>query len=185
MKKISLLLMLAVILTMGGVYAAWNYAQGSVPPIPKALDGQTKITDKVVDSNSKGNISVDVSNLSIQIDDANNDHYAELTVSGYIDITFTANKGADASVVENGIALKYALSCSGLQYLEDHIFNFSTAEVVLNEGAPAKMVRIEADELGITLKNDIYLPTVEDYDEFYTALHTGTLMITVSEYIAP
>ncbi len=185
MKKISILLMLAVVLTIGGVYATWNYAQGAVPDVPKALDGQTKISDKVVDSNAKGNITVDTSHLSILIDDANNDHMAELTVTGYIDITFVANKGADDTVVENGIALKYALSCSGLQYLDDHIFSFSTSEVVLNSGNPTKSIRVNANELGITLKNSIHLPTVQDYDTFYTALHTGTLLFTVSEYIAP
>ena len=185
MKKLSTLIALALVVVIGGVYAAWNYAQGSVPSVPKALDGQTKITDKVVDSQSKGNITVTPDNLSITIDDADNDHYAELTVSGYITVTFAANKGADEDVVNDGIALKYALSCSGLQYLGDHIFEFSTEEVVLNDGNPTKEIRIEASELGITLKNDIYLPTVGDYDEFYTALHTGTLMITVSEYVAP
>ena len=91
MKKLSILIALALILTVGGVYATWNYAQGSVPSVPKALDGSTKITDKVVDSKSKGNIYVDPSNLLIQIDDANNDHYAELTVTGSIKITFTPN----------------------------------------------------------------------------------------------
>ena len=90
-----------------------------------------------------------------------------------------------ANVAENGIVLKYALSCSGLQYLGDHIFEFSTDDVLLNDGNPTKEIRINAEDLGITLKNSVHLPTVEDYDKFYTALHTGTLLITVSEYTAP
>jgi len=186
MKKLTVLIALALILTIGGVYATWNYAQGSVPSVPKSLDGQTKITDKVVDSKAKGNIFVDPDNLSLLIDDANNDHMAELTVTGYITITFQPNAGADADVVEHGIPLKYALSCSsGLQYLGDHIFEFSTEDVVLNSGNPTKEIRVNAEDLGITLKNEINLPTVEDYDNFYSALHNGTLTITVSEYIAP
>ena len=173
-----------MIITIGGVYAAWNYAQGSVPNVPKALDGQTKITDKVVDSAAKGNITVDPANLSITIDDSNNDHVAELAVAGYITVTFTPNRGADQAVVTNGIPLKYALSYTGLTYQNQPIFAFSTADVVLNDGNAALTVQIPAEDLGITLANEIKLPTVDDYDQFYAALHTGSIIITVSEYTA-
>ena len=133
---------------------------------------------------AKGNITVNSVNLSITIDDANNDHVAELKVEGYITVTFTPNEGADEVVDQNGIRMKYQLSNTGLIYDEDAIFAYSSAEVVMNNGNAAKSVTIQASELGITLKNSIELHTVAEYEAFKAALHTGSLCITVSEATA-
>ena len=183
-RKISMLIALALIVTVGGVYATWNYAQGDAEATFEALDSVTVITDKVVDAVAKGNISIDVSNLLIKIDDDDNDHHGELIQEGYIQITFTPSQGADANVVANGIPLQYSLSCTGSDFLYngEHIFDYNTAPVVLNDGEPTLSVQIPASELGITLHDDIYLPTVADYDAFKLALASGSLIITVSEY---
>ncbi len=183
MRKLTAIIALMLVVTIGGVYAAWNYAQGAVSKIDAYLDGVTKITEKVV-TTAKGNISVNSENLSITIDDANNDHVAELKVEGYITVTFTPNEGADEVVDQNGIKMKYQLSNTGLIYNEDAIFAYSSAEVVMNNGNAAKSVTIQASELGITLKNSVELHTVAEYEAFKAALHTGSLCFTVSEAAA-
>lgn len=180
MKKLTIIVALMLIVTIGGVYATWNYAQGDVSKVDKYLDSVTKITDKVV-TTSKGTISVDSTNLSIVIDDANNDHTAELSVTGYVQITFTPNDGADADVIANGIKLKYSMSNTGLTHNGDDIFTYATGDVALNGGNATKSIQIPAADLGITLKNAISLPTVADYEAFKASLHTGSLCITVSE----
>ena len=163
MRKLTAIIAMMLVVTIGGVYAAWNYAQGAVSKVDAYLDGVTKITEKVV-TTAKGNISVNSENLSITIDDANNDHVAELKVEGYITVTFTPNEGADEVVDQNGIKMKYQLSNTGLLYNEDAIFAYSSDEVVMNNGNAAKSVTIQASELGITLKNSVELHTVAEYE---------------------
>ena len=105
MKKLTVIIALMLVITIGGVYATWNYAQGDVAKVDKYLDSVTKITDKVV-TTSKGTIAIDATGLSILIDDADNNHVAELSVTGSVTVTFTPNEGADADVKANGIKLQ-------------------------------------------------------------------------------
>ena len=185
MKKLTVIIALMLVVTIGGVYATWNYAQGSVAKVDKYLDGSTKITDKVV-TTAKGTISVDTSAVEIIIDDANNDHVAELSVTGDIVITFTPNEGADANVATNGIVLQYQMSNTGLTYLGNPIFTYNTAVVQLNGGAATKSVTIPATDLGIALYDaGLTLPDVATYEAFKAQLHTGSLCFTVSEVVAP
>ena len=188
-KKLSLLIALSLFVTIGGVYATWNYAQGDAAPVQQALDGVTILTDKEVDAVAKGNIGISLQNVALTIDDASGDHYGELTKSGTIAITFTPSQGADDDVAEYGIPLQYALSCIGSEFIYDgaHIFEFSTDPVPLNDGNPTKSATINVADLEIALNSEhpLYLPTSDDYDAFYAALHSGSLVITVSEYVAP
>ena len=183
-RKISMLITLALVVTVGGVYATWNYAQGDAEATFEALDSVTIITDKVVDAVAKGNISVNVNNMLLTIDDANNDHHGELIQEGYIEVTFTPSSGADANVTANGIPLQFQVSCTGTDftYKGEHIFDYGTDPIILNGGNPTKSVQIPVEDLGISLHSDIYLPTVADYDAFKLALASGSLIVTVSEY---
>ena len=178
MKKLSILVALILCVTIGGVYATWNYAQGNVSSTTKYFDAGTTITDKVVDT-AKGTITVDTTNLKITIDDSDNDFYGEMTIEGYVTVTFTPNTGADATVATNGIALQYALGESGHVYGEGKIFTIDSTVQTLGTGKSFTIGANELEQL-ITL-NQLYLPTVEDYQEFKTALHTGAISITVSE----
>ena len=182
-KRISVLIVLALIVTIGGVYATWNYAQGDTASTFEGLDSVTVITDKVVDA-AAGSIAIDVSNLLIKIDDANNDHIAELYKEGYIEITFTPNNGADASVVANGIPLQYQISCTGTDFVYngEHIFTYTSDPVVINDGEAVLSIQIPASELDINLNGEIKLPTAADYDAFKLALASGSLIVTVGEY---
>ena len=106
MRKLSILIALILCVTIGGVYATWNYAQGNVASTTKYAS--MIITDKVVDT-AKGTITVDTSNLIVTIDDSNNDFKGEMALSGYVTVTFTPNTGADEDVSSHGIPLQYSL----------------------------------------------------------------------------
>ena len=180
MKKISILIVLAMIVTIGGVYATWNYAMDGVDGV--GVDTQVTLTEKVV-STSQGTIDVDASGLSIVIDDANNDYHGELVIDGQIDIEFTADPYADATVKTNGLPMQYELSVTtpwehdGVQ-----IFTVDSNAVAFNGGAGTFTATITAAELMAAIDMcDVYLPTTTDYDEFAAVLTQGEITITVSE----
>ena len=185
MKKLTVIIALMLVVTIGGVYATWNYAQGNVAKVDKYLDSVTKITDKVV-TTAKGTIAVDTTGVSIVIDDADNNHVAELYVTGDIVVTFTPNEGADQDVDANGIALQYQMSNTGLIYGGNPIFTYNTSVVQIDGGAPVLSATIPADSLGLALYDPaLTLPNVDTYEAFKAQLHTGSLCFTVSEVVAP
>lgn len=180
MKKLSLLVALILCVTIGGVYATWNYAENAATSQTKYFDASTVITDKV-ESLSKGTIKVDTTNLKITIDDTNDDFYGELKIEGYVSVEFTPSAGASHEVANNGIKMQYVLgSTENFKYLGNDIFTVDTTAQV--ESAASKSFTIEADELAnlITL-NTVQLPTAADYTAFKAALHSGSISITVSE----
>ena len=106
MKKLSLIASLGCLLTVSGVYAQWIYGQATAGSVSESIIPQMA---GVGDSSKKGTISVLTSGLTIVIDDAG-DYTPKLIISGQVAIGFTANKGADAEVVNNGIKMSYTLS---------------------------------------------------------------------------
>lgn len=180
MKKISILIVLAMLVTISGVYATWNYAMGNVESAD--LSPVVTLTEKVVDT-PKGEIAVDMSGLSIAIDDSNNDYDAELVITGSVNVTFTASDAAPADVKANGIKLQYTVTVSdGWNYEGAAIFTVDADPIALNNGNATFSATISAADLmnAITL-SDISLPTVDDYDAFALALQQGSITITVSE----
>ena len=200
MRRISILILTAMLLTISGVYATWNYAQGDVKSTEAFL--RPTMTDKV-DETAKGTISVDLSNAAIVIDDSNNDHIAEIT---YKDgaaaiVTFTPSKGADPEVFEDGVRLVYSLSVTpNWTYPESG----SEARQIFSVIDPNKkpeitMTRNEVDGVvtftGSILVSEILanlsfgegqgftLSNAASYDAFRTILNRGNIKITVQEYI--
>lgn len=181
MKKLSALIALILCVTIGGVYATWNYAQGSVDNKEEYLDGNTTALAGKVESTDKGTITIDDSALQILIDDVDNNLAGELYITGSIDVTFAPNQGADAEVIANGVALQFALGTTeNFNYNGNPIFAVTTTAQEL--GLVKGTTTISADTLKnlITL-NTLNLPTVAEYDAFRAALHSGSLVITVSE----
>ena len=185
MKKLTILIALALCFTVGGVYATWNYAQGNVSVKTEYIDAQ--LADKVVET-AKGVININLDNISVVIDDTNNDHIAELVIDGYIEVTFTPSSGADDAVTNNGIPLQFALSVTNdWKFDGTDIFALSTTDpVALNDGNATKSVRIEASTLAsmVTLGGEIKLDTVSDYQTFHALIHSGYIGVTVSEITA-
>ena len=87
MKRLSLLMALAMIITIGGVYATWNYQSGVIEGHHMAI-GKIGLTEVKTDG-SKGAITV-TPTVTMLIDDADDNHKPdELTVTGNITITYT------------------------------------------------------------------------------------------------
>ncbi len=180
MKKISLLIVLAMIVTIGGVYATWNYAQDGVDGVD--VTPTVVLTEKVVSTNS-GTIAVDMSSLEISIDDANTDYYGELVIDGQIDIEFTPDTYATAEIKTNGIPMQYELLVTTpWEYNGHQIFTVASGAVAFNSGNPTFTATITAADLLAALQlGEVYLPTVTDYDAFASVLTTGSITVKISE----
>lgn len=110
MKKLGLLAALALVTTVGGVYATWNYV-GSDPSSPASTTKTLTITQGVV-SGSTGKLEVTTPSTLI-IDDAGN------YVPGWGDqcdgdlvITFTPGKGAPEATFQ------YTINITGNSYAD-------------------------------------------------------------------
>ena len=84
MKKLTLLLALMLIVTIGGVYATWSYA-GTNDIADSFAEAKVTITDAVL-TGANGTYTIE-SNLVLSIDQKNDDHEAELV--------FDSNDGKD------------------------------------------------------------------------------------------
>lgn len=184
MKKLGIIIMIAVALTVGGVYATFNYAQKEVAPVTEGL--QTSIAGKDTET-AKGTITVDTSGYLIKVDDFSNNLKTGYQHQGQIKITFTPAKGADENVANNGVKLKLEITINGAnQYNGNPIYKLTGAytnvgHVKLNGG---NEVNGTLDNVSLSDYIEVAqfdLPTADDYEAFKTAFQATTITITVSE----
>ena len=108
-KYISLLIALAMLVTMGGVYAAWVYAETDMTAVHGHI-GSFGLANAEI-NNSKGTITVDASNAHLTIDQTSATNYnANLTATGTILVKFSPSeiyKNSNPDKTE--FAMKYHL----------------------------------------------------------------------------
>lgn len=106
MKKLSLLIALCMLLTIGGVYATWSYV-GSTDIIDAFAESKVTIADAVIEG-TYGIYKID-SNLVLTVDQANDNHEAELVFGSnndqpvYLTVTFTPSVNAPKAIKDNAI----------------------------------------------------------------------------------
>ena len=106
MKKLSLLITLLLCVTITGVYAAWTYAGTN-----DIADVYTefKITIADVKLTGANGTYVITSNLVLVVDQANDDHEAELLFQSndgkdiYLTVTFTPSSNASQNIKEHAV----------------------------------------------------------------------------------
>ena len=202
MKKISILIIIAIMITVGSVYAAWSYAQGTTAS--SEITREINMAQVNTDSN-KGTISVTPSNFAFLVDDVGTiDYVAELTGTGHLTINFTPAAGADASLATNGIQMIATITVvkSGS--------TTGTYTGIDSTGAPVTVVPLKAKEgqnvvaitgngiggttqltaaqilsaLEFNESKSVKLPTKSDNDNFHNILKDYTIKITISEVVA-
>ena len=209
-SKLGFISLLCLVLVIGGVFATWNYAQGSVSSVSDtATIGLTGIgTDS-----EKATISIVQNGVSVQIDDDNNDYRGELVIAGTIDIVVTIKAGADQDAYENGITVKidltedfgdyaFAADASGAAGASKDVILLTSTSLTITKGTANGWVRTDdggtvkftytlttakLNEL-ITLAKtgdlvNVYLPTKANYDEFSAYLSGKTVTLTASEAV--
>lgn len=101
MKKLSLFLALAMILTISGVYAVWTFAEST-----DIMDINTSSLMDMGEATTIGTYGTYkfTNNLKMVIDPkVGTNHTTALYVTGSITITFTPNVYAPADIVANGV----------------------------------------------------------------------------------
>ena len=191
MKKLGLIIIMALVLTVGGVYATFNYAQSDVAAVNKTLD--KTIADAEV-TTAKGTIAIDANSFKLTIDDTTATLKTGLTTQGDVKVTFTPAQGADASVVTDGVDLELKISFANNKYTQNTVdytvFETTIAYgtgVVLGKGA--RNDATGAFEYTVNLGqylavNEIPLPTLADYNAFkawFTNPANASITVTVSE----
>lgn len=204
MKKFGLLVALALIVTVGGVYATWSYSDVSELGKPTSNLALELIQYQVVGGNLTryGN-----TNVTIEIDDSNNDHKAELTAEGSLIMVFTSAAGANDASPENieynvTLELKCTDANGSWEYKNAPIFELTSAAT---SGIKKELKKIESDSFlvpntNITITNqnghyyleisatdiqnivslyqDTVLNTVDEWNAFDSALRNGNIVLT-------
>ena len=199
MKKLSLLVAIALLVTIGGVYATWSYA-GNIAT-ESHMHMSVNLATATEDT-PKGSITMVVNSMDVLIDDTNHDYVAEAVFSGKMGFVFTPGKGASDDVVADGINMQFqVLQDVPKQYLGNDIFVMKktiptafTSMTKVDESnkdtlVPGKTLTpgsfyVEIDS-SIMDQNveiaHIVLDTIEKYQAMRSSLANGVLGITVSE----
>lgn len=188
MKKLSLLIALALIVTISGVYAAWNYAQGSTASVE--ITREINMAQVNTDSN-KGSISATPSDVSFLVDDGGSYHTV-LKGTGKFDITFTPSTGADATTISNGIKMVATVTVRSTNNLKYEGVTPITAKtennanvIDITPSGASKTAELTVDQiLGAVELCDVVLDTKAKNDAFHSVLNDYTIVITISEVVA-
>ena len=127
MKKLSLIMAMVLIATIGGVYATWQYQQDVSMTVEREIT--VTLQGATIDG-AAGQIGVTIpADFSIKVTNVGN-YWTALSASGAdIAITFTPSAGADANIAD-GVTLGYRLELHGSpQYNSEAIFATPVATV--------------------------------------------------------
>ena len=187
MKRLSILIALALCLTIGGVYAAWTYSVGT--PAEQTGNFTVAMGNKVLDDSTKSGTFSVVSMPSFVVEPGNATNYTTTLVkadgSDDLVVKFTPDANASADVKAEAVPaqIKIAVSDFG-NYNEATIITVNTATVDLTwvkQGDGSFNATISADTfLGyLTLAANV-LDTPAKYDTYAAALATGKIDITIA-----
>ncbi|MBE7092339.1 MAG: hypothetical protein E7365_04095 [Clostridiales bacterium] len=176
MKKLSLLIALCMLLTIGGVYATWSYV-GSTDIIDAFAESKVTIADAVIEG-TYGIYKID-SNLVLTVDQANDNHEAELVFGSnndqpvYLTVTFTPSVNAPKAIKDNAIASELYFGVTTLmQYKMDADGNYSES------GTPVDIFKFKNSGNG-TLDNT-FAWTKNDDGTFTYTLNADALKEQIS-----
>ena len=192
MKKLGLIILMALVLTVGGVYATFNYAHADVDSKSATLNkGIAGTGDTPI---AKGTIAIDVEGFILKIDDTTSTLTTGLETQGHVKVTFTPAKGADASVAAEGINLKLEISFTNNTYRQGTV-DYAVFKTTAAYGTGVTLAANTATKNGNAFEymvdlspyftvSEIPLPTLADYNAFktfFTNQENAKITVTVSE----
>ena len=188
MRRLSILVMLIVCVTIGGVYAAWTYTGTTVSAADKTLShGLTTATT----AGDVGIFEIVDNNVDISIDQTAAGNYeAKLSITGQISVHFTPyqNAGVDEDILENGVD---AVAKIYLKNAETNLFEGKPIYIASPDGIELEWTpegdtfhaTITAEQIAslITISDDIVLDTYAKYQEFHGLEENITITLQVSQ----
>ena len=203
MKKLSLLIALCMLISIGGVYATWNYAGKAMDNAHEHLT--LKLAASQSDNVAEGQfIRVGTAAITLWLDDANNDHVAEVVCDGKMQFVFLPGKGA-ADDIKDGIVMQYQVeNRNSLAYKNNEIFSVNHAAPTVISGNVTPITtgteiagidltaykggfyfEITAAMVQDKISADLELATLAEYNEFkefFEAAAKGNILgVTISK----
>ncbi len=204
MKKLSVIISLALVITIGGVFAAWNYSNGAATGITttRALDMASTTTTV-----EKGKITANSTGMTLIVDDdksvnpqTGTSFKAVLVGTGSINVTFTPDDSADPTVKQNGIHMIATVTITKAegttQWTADDDANTLVDILAPNtennnnviDLGTAKEVEIKAQQIIDALifcgGKNVILDTYAKNQDFVKAMAKYTINVTISEKLA-
>ena len=186
MKKFSFLILFALMISIGGVYATWVYSQSD--DVADITNARAITMTEATFEGTYGTYSTDATALSLKVDPKEGtSHTTSLKIEGYIVIKFTPSTYAPEAVKTNGVSTTYQFNTSNSNWKyngEDVITVDNTVKTVnwtkVEDGTFSYTVT--ADELaGILTLTEFTLDTKADYDAYDAVLTTGQITLTISD----
>lgn len=185
MKKLSVLVALMLIITVGGVYATWNYAQATGEADAKFTSVSVKLADIDYDENDaedKGTISITSNNVSLVIDQDKPSYDAKWVPNddGQITGTFVPAANATDYVKANGTPLCFKLSG---KLHDDITISPNSVDISYDRHDNGTFYwTITAAQIANAISlDDVNLPTEQAYKDFMDELGSGEITITIQE----
>ncbi len=187
MKKLSLLIVLCMLLTIGGVYATWTYTQ-STDIADESVNMSLNLTN-VTFVGTYGTYEIDQSGVSMTIDPkAGTTHTTSLNITGDLVIKFTPNAFAPEEVKTGAVASTYAFSLANTnwQYNGQNIVTLNhagTHDIAwVSEADGTFTYTLSASDLAAHINlTEFVLDTKVDYDNYNAVLGQGSIVLTVSD----
>ena len=187
MKRFGMLATMALVATIGGVYATWFYSQTEDVA---DISGERVITMTGAEfTGGYGKYDVAMDGVSLLVDPKEGtSHTTALYITGDVVITFTPDKGAPVEVKNDGVATTYTLSIP-----VGYANTYNTQTIITVDGTAQNATwqkqadgtfthTITADKLtsmiGIA---EFVLDTKAEYDAFATALQGAQILVSVSD----
>ena len=191
MKKLSLLIVLCMLLTIGGVYATWTYTSDRADVADEPVNMSLNLTG-VSYIDTYGSFELDQSGLSLKIDPAEGTaHTTSLVASGELVISFIPSEFAPPNVKESGISnatRKLSIGNANWTYDGHNIISVvhpdESHDIVWQKSGNKFIFTLTAAEIANHL--DLYefdLETKTHYDQYSAALGLGSITLTVSDGI--
>ena len=190
MKKLSVLIALALVLTIGGAYATWSFAGGAIQ------DASTSSTISMEEIGDAGAIGVYTFNNTLEFKvDSDGSLNTKLVASGNLKITFTPAASAPDSYKNGATPSTLTISVAGIEnkYLDNVLLSEVTADgknvmTISSEGeynwvkeGDVFSVTIPAADIAAALNlTSINLPNINAYNAYEAVLGNYTINFNVS-----
>ena len=200
MKKLSLFLALAMLLTVSGVYAVWTYTVSN-DILDATSSSAITLTAPASTGTTNGTYTI-TNTLDLYVDPkAGTTHVTALYGTGSLVITFTPDEFAPDDIKNNGVVsyFKHELTNNNWTYDDEKIMDIDTDEHTIalanDENATNKWVRQNDGTFTFTLTaeqiiehidlTEFLLDTLDKYHEYDAALEQGQIRFSISDGVVP
>lgn len=208
MRKLSVLIALALCLTIGGAYAAWSFATDNVTDATVTNIG---IGMEVEETGSKGTLAATFTGYSYEVVPGvgNVPTLQNNATDANLVITFTTNANAEESVKANGIAVEVSIDVTdgdpftgtAHEIEKTNVLGAKTTNgITINAGTGTgawdnrtenldgtvtftKTITSNTVMSWIEIKNNAPLTDVKNAEAFETAVKAGSFTITVTSNV--